>query len=65
MAENKEKRANSKPKYKAENPKEFSEMYIDTVPKYKELCDGEAVELDKNNKHVSAWLSNKIIIKEI
>ena len=34
-------------------------------PKYKELCNGESVELDENNKHVSAWLNNNIIIKEI
>ena len=64
MAEKKEKISNSKPKYKAVNPKEFSEMYNDIVPCYKELCDGEAMELDKNNKTVIGWLYNKII-KEI
>ena len=64
MAEKKEKISNSKPKYKAVNPKEFSEMYNDIVPCYKELCDGEAVELDENNKIVIGWLYNKII-KEI
>jgi len=64
MAEKKEKISNSKPKYKAVNPKEFSEMYNDIVPCYKELCDGESVELDENNKIVIGWLYNKII-KEI
>ena len=64
MAEKKEKKSNSKPKYKAVNPKEFSEMHNDIVPCYKELCDGEAVELDENNKTVVGWLNNKII-KEI
>ena len=60
-----EKKAKSKKiKYKATNPKEFSEMHNDTVPYYKELCDGEAVELDVNNKTVIGWLYNKII-KEI
>ena len=64
MAEKTTKTSNSKPKYKAVNPQAFSEMYTDAAPKYKELCDGEAVELDKNNKTVSGWLGNKII-KEI
>ena len=64
MADKKEKKSNSKPKYKAVNPKEFAEMHNDIVPHYKELCDGESVELDKKNKHISSWLSNNII-KEI
>ena len=60
-----EKKAKSKTiKYKATNPKEFAEMHNDIVPHYKELCDGESVELDKKNKHISSWLSNNII-KEI
>ena len=60
-----EKKAKSKTiKYKATNPKEFSEMHNDIVPGYKKLCDGEAVELDENNKIVIGWLYNKII-KEI
>ena len=62
MAEKKEK--SKKIKYKATNPKEFAEMHNDIVPHYKELCDGEPVELDKKNKHISSWLSNNII-KEI
>ena len=65
MAEKTTKTSNSKPKYKAVDPKQFSASYIDIVPKYKELCNGESVELDENNKHVSAWLNNNIIIKEI
>ena len=64
MAVKKEKTGSSKPKYKAVNPKEFAEMHNDIVPCYKELCDGEAVELDENNKTVIGWLYNKII-KEI
>ena len=64
MAVKKEKTGSSKPKYKAVNPKEFAEMHNDIVPRYKELCDGEAVELDENNKTVIGWLYNKII-KEI
>ena len=60
-----EKKIKSKKiKYKATNPKEFAEMHNDIVPHYKELCDGESVELDKKNKHISSWLSNNII-KEI
>ena len=60
-----EKKIKSKKiKYKAANPKEFSEMHNDIVPCYKELCDGAAVELDENNKTVIGWLNNKII-KEI
>ena len=62
MAEKKEK--TKKIKYKATNPKEFSEMHNDIVPCYKELCDGEAVDLDVNNKTVIGWLYNKIV-KEI
>jgi len=62
MAEKKEK--SKKIKYKATNSKQFAEMHNDTVPCYKELCDGEAVELDGNNKTVIGWLYNKII-KEI
>ena len=62
MAEKKIK--SKKIKYKATNPKEFAEMHNDIVPHYKELCDGEAVELDENNKIVVGWLYNKII-KEI
>ena len=62
MAEKKEK--SKKIKYKATNPKEFAEMHNDTVPYYKELCDGEAVDLDVNNKTVIGWLYNKIV-KEI
>ena len=62
MAEKKIK--SKKVKYKATNPKEFSEMHYDIVPCYKELCDGESVELDENNKIVIGWLNNKII-KEI
>ena len=62
MVEKKEK--SKKIKYKATNPKEFAEMHNDIVPCYKELCDGEAVELDENNKIVIGWLYNKII-KEI
>ena len=65
MSEKKIKTVSSKPKYKAVDPKQFSASYIDIVPKYKELCNGESVELDENNKHVSAWLNNNIIIKEI
>ena len=62
MAEKKEK--SKKIKYKATNPKEFAEMHNDIVPCYKELCDGESVELDVNNKTVIGWLYNKIV-KEI
>ena len=62
MAEKKEK--SKKITYKATNPKEFAEMHHNIVPCYKELCDGEAVELDENNKIVIGWLYNKII-KEI
>ena len=62
MAEKKEK--SKKIKYKATNPKEFSEMHNDIVPCYKELCDGESVELDEINKIVIGWLNNKVI-KEI
>ena len=64
MTEKTTKTSNSRPKYKAANPKQFAEMYTDKVPSYKELCDGESVTLDKNNKTVLAWLGNKIIIKE-
>ena len=64
MAEKKEKSKKLKVKYTATNPKEFAEMRNDIVPHYKELCDGESVELDKKNKHISSWLSNNII-KEI
>ena len=64
MAEKNQKTSKSKPKYKAVDPKQFAASYIDIVPKYKELCNGESVELDENNKHVSAWLNNNIIIKE-
>ena len=62
MAEKKIK--SKKIKYKATKPKEFAEMHNDIVPCYKELCDGESVELDENNKIVIGWLYNKII-KEI
>ena len=64
MAEIKAKSKKLKVKYKATKPKEFAEMHNDIVPHYKELCDGEPVELDKKNKHISSWLSNNII-KEI
>ena len=64
MAEKKEKTANLKPKYKATDSKQFAEMHNNTVPCYKELCDGKSVELDENNKTVIGWLYNKII-KEI
>ena len=64
MAEKKIKSDKLKTKYIAVNPKEFAEMHNDIVPCYKELCDGEAVELDENNKIVIGWLYNKII-KEI
>ena len=64
MAEKKEKSKKLKVKYTATNPKEFAEMHNDIVPSYKELCDGESVELDENNKIVIGWLYNKII-KEI
>ena len=64
MADKKGKVSKPKPKYKAVNPKQFAEMHNDIVPCYKELCDGEAVELDVNNKTVIGWLYNKII-KEI
>ena len=64
MAENKEKISKSGTKYKAENPKQFAEMYNDTTPKYNELCKGEPVSLDKGNKIVKDWISNNIIIKE-
>ena len=64
MAEIKAKSKKLKVKYKATKPKEFAEMHNDIVPCYKELCDGESVELDENNKTVIGWLNNKII-KEI
>ena len=64
MADKKEKTTKSKSKYKAVNPKEFAETHNDIVPCYKELCDGDAAELDENNKIVIGWLYNKII-KEI
>ena len=64
MAEKKIKSDKLKTKYIAVNPKEFAEMHNDIVPHYKELCDGESVELDKKNKHISSWLSNNSI-KEI
>ena len=64
MTDKTTKTSNSKPKYKAVNPKEFAEMHNGIVPCYKELCDGKSVELDENNKTVIGWLYNKII-KEI
>ena len=65
MAEKKQKISNSKAKYKASNPKQFAEMYNDAMPKYDDLCEGLAVELNVKNKTVKDWLDNKIIIKEI
>ena len=62
MAEKREKF--KKIKYKATNSKQFAEIHNDIVPCYKELCDGESVELDVNNKTVIGWLYNKIV-KEI
>ncbi len=51
-------------KYKAVNPKLFAESYNDRTPFYKELSNGDSVELDSKNKHTINLLDNKIIIKE-
>ena len=59
-----EKTIKTSNKYKANNPKQFSEWYNDTVPKYENLCKGESVSLDKGNKTVQDWIRNNIIIKE-
>ena len=55
---------NKKVTYKASDPEQFTSMYNDVCPKYKELCEGESVELDESNKIVKNWLLNNIIIKE-
>ena len=55
---------NKKVKYKASNPKQFKEWCGENKPYYKELCKGEAVEVDLKNKTVKSWINNKIIIKE-
>lgn len=55
---------NKKVTYKASDLEQFSSMYTDVCPKYKELCEGKSVELDENNKIVKDWLYNKIIVKE-
>tara|TARA_Y100000310_G_scaffold156330_1_gene155747 strand:+ start:202 stop:399 length:198 start_codon:yes stop_codon:yes gene_type:complete len=65
MADKITKTRNSKPKYKAVDPKQFEAWYNSNVPCYEELSAGEAVELNTKNKTVSGWLGNKIIIKEI
>ena len=54
----------SKIKYKASNPQQFKEWFNSNKPYYKELCKGEAVEVDLKNKTVKSWIDNKIIIKE-
>tara|TARA_Y100000310_G_C20646846_1_gene797140 strand:- start:797 stop:997 length:201 start_codon:yes stop_codon:yes gene_type:complete len=51
-------------KYKAVNPKSFSEWYTTTAPKYFELSKGESVKLNLNDPTVIDWLNNKIIEKE-
>ena len=64
MAEKKEKKSNSKPKYKATDTKQFIAFFTSDAPFYDELSKGESVELDVNNKQVKNWLSNRIV-KEI
>ena len=59
-----EKKKKTVIKYKATDPKRFASMCNDSVPKYKELCEGKSVQLDENNKHLVSWLKNKILIKE-
>ena len=54
----------TKPKYKASDPEVFKASYNSVVPFYGELCKGESVEMDVNNKHVKNWLFNNII-KEV
>ena len=51
-------------KYKAVDPDNFVLMYTVNVPEYDNLCKGEAVSLDENNKIVQNWLINNIIEKE-
>jgi len=65
MTDKTTKTSNSKPKYKAVNPKTFADMYNNTAPNYNELCKGESVSLDTNNSAVKDWLRNNIITKEI
>ena len=59
-----EKTTKSSNKYKANDPIQFAEMYNNTVPKYNELCKGESVSLDKENRTVKDWIRNNIIKKE-
>ena len=65
MADKVAKEAKVATKYKATDPKGFSESHTDIVPFYKELSEGESVVFkDKNDKFFKQWLNNKIIVKE-
>ena len=59
---NKSKKTSSK--YRATDLKRFTEMYNDSFPEYKNLCDGKAVSLNTTDKKVKDWLNNNIIVKE-
>tara|TARA_R100000808_G_C2129977_1_gene139362 strand:+ start:190 stop:378 length:189 start_codon:yes stop_codon:yes gene_type:complete len=59
-----EKKKKSVIKYKAVNPKEFAAMHNDKVPNFKELSEGESIEIDKGIKYHVYWLNNNILIKE-
>ena len=50
--------------YKAADPVTFANSYTDIVPYYEKLSDRESVSVDLKNKHVQAWIANKIIVKE-
>ena len=60
MAE-KSKTTKTKKLYKAVEPDRFKEERTDRVPYYEALSKGEAIEVDKSNPHVKAWLSNNVI----
>ena len=64
MSEKNQKTSNSKPKYKAVNPDQFSITYNEACPGYAELSAGESIKLDMANERVKKWLANNIIVKE-
>ena len=55
---------NKKVKYKALDIDRFINDYNDIVPGYNELCKGQSVDLDENNKIIKNLLINNVLIKE-
>tara|TARA_Y100000593_G_scaffold95110_1_gene199858 strand:+ start:9474 stop:9671 length:198 start_codon:yes stop_codon:yes gene_type:complete len=51
-------------KFKASNPKQFSNWYGKDVPEYENLCKGKSVELNLEDPTVKDWLHNKIIMED-